>query len=543
MKNLIIKKSFNAIVLICTIMLFACEKKILEVGPYSSVPFATAFSSRPQIELSMNGVYDAAQSGFYAGGAIRGYPFGAAGIEQGDMRGEDMLNQATFFQITYEASYNTGTANNNYMFFTLYNLINKANQVIEGIKVATTNGVVTDVIAKQYEAEALFIRAWAHHELVINYARPYADATGSKDGIIYRDFAIYDVATTEKAKELKRETVAQNYTKILADLDAAETNLPATFTAGLVNSPGFVKTYRASKAAAIGLKMRIKMHKGDWAGVITEGNKLVPATAPYTSPIGGWKLMTTPEGPFAVNTSDESIFSIKNDATDNPGVNGALPQMLGTTALAARGLVRVGPIIWSDPAWLCSDLRRVNGSMVDISTSSNIITAVFSKKYRDITNSSDAAPQIRYAEVLLTLAEAEARVNGVTARSVDLLNAVRNRSVLGAADRFTIGSFPSKNSLISAILIERRIEFLAEGKRWGDIHRLALDPDFAPITGGGIPSKFGTGLSVNNLMNCAGGVTLTRSIAAIPYSNFRFIWPIPIDETNQNPNYTQNPQY
>jgi hypothetical protein len=168
--------------------------------------------------------------------------------------------------------------------------------------------------------------------------------------------------------------------------------------------------------------------------------------------------------------------------------------------------------------------------MVDISTSSNIITAVFSKKYRDITNSSDAAPQIRYAEVLLTLAEAEARVNGVTARSVDLLNAVRNRSVLGATDRFTIGSFPSKNSLISAILTERRIEFLAEGKRWGDIHRLALDPDFSPIAGG-ILLKWNR-LALTNLMNCAGGVG-ARSIAAIPYSNFRFIWPIPIDETNQ----------
>ena len=64
-------------------------KKTLEVAPYSSLTDATAFSSVDRVEAAVNGVYDAAQSGFYAGGAVRGYPFGAASVAQGDMRGED----------------------------------------------------------------------------------------------------------------------------------------------------------------------------------------------------------------------------------------------------------------------------------------------------------------------------------------------------------------------------------------------------------------------------------------------------------------------
>ena len=41
----------------------------------------------------------------------RGYPFGAANIEQGDMRGEDMVNVAAFFQVTYQGTYNSVAPN------------------------------------------------------------------------------------------------------------------------------------------------------------------------------------------------------------------------------------------------------------------------------------------------------------------------------------------------------------------------------------------------------------------------------------------------
>lgn len=526
-------------VLAAGVVLFSsCEKKVLDQQSFSQQSDESAFSTADACQLSMYGVYDACQSGFYLGGAVRGYPFGAANIAQSDMRGEDMMNQAAFYQITYEATYNNASPNNQYLFETIYSMVNKANLVIDGVRAAGSKSVITAATALQYEAECRFLRAFGHHELVINWAKPYADGNGSAMGIIYRDFAVKDATTAEAAKAIKRSTikVADNYASILADLDFAEANLPAT---PVTNTAGTaIKTYRASKAAAIALKMRVKMHKGDWAGVITEGNKLVPASAPYVSPIGGWTLMGTVDGAFANNTSNESIFSIKNDATDNPGVNGALPQMLGDPALGARGLVRVSPVIWSDPAWLCTDLRR---STLYRFTGS----AVYTVKYRDYATSSDAAPQIRYAEVLLTLAEAEARNaagTSVSARAVDLLNAVRNRAVTTPADQYTVASFANKNALIAAILMERRIEFLAEGKRFGDIHRLAVDPVFAPLAGGGIPSKVGSGGATAAMFNCA-GATFNRTVPALPYTNFRFLWPVPLSEVQQNANYDQNPGY
>lgn len=537
MINKYLKKAGFLGVFTSVFLLTSCEKKILDVTPFSSFTDATAFTSPERIALALNGAYDAAQSGFYAGGAVRGYPFGAANIEQGDMRGEDMLNQAAFYQITYEATYNDNTANNSFQFQTLYAMVNIANLTIEGVQGAVGKNVINSTLGTQYEAECRFLRALAHHELVTHFALPFTDGAGSKTGIIYRLFGINSDATVEAARALTRETVADNYTKILADLDFAETNLPATSA---------VKTFRATKAAAIALKMRVKMHKADWPGVIAEGNKLVPAgPGPYTSPIGGWKLTPTPGGPFVSPwQSDESIFSIKNDATDNPGVNGSLPNMLGNPSpppvgTSGRGLVRISPIIWNASFWLCDDLRR------STLLSSDGGNGRYSNKYKDVTTQSDAAPQIRYAEVLLMLAEAEARnAAGVSTRALDLLNAVRNRSLASPLTQaYTIASFPLKNNLIQEILNERRIEFLAEGKRWGDIHRLALDPVFAPIPGGGIPSKVGSGAATAAMFNCTAPPAFPRSVPTIPYSSHRFIWPIPIVEIQQNPNFTQNPGY
>jgi hypothetical protein len=283
----------------------------------------------------------------------------------------------------------------------------------------------------------------------------------------------------------------------------------------------------------------VKMHMGDWAGVITEGAKIVSGTTTFTSPINGYKLTPAPDGPFASNTSTENIFSIKTASTDNAGVNGGLAQMYGDPALGGRGLVRVSPIIWSDPDWKCDDSRRTSLYR----TAGTTVNAVYTTKYRDYTNLSDGVPQIRYAEVLLTLAEAQARTaTGVSSTAVDLLNAVRNRAVTNAAEQYTVASFATQDDLIKAILKERRIEFLAEGKRWGDISRLALDPKFAPVAGGGIPAKVGTGAATAAMFNCA-GATITKSLAAIPYSDNRFIWPVPLVEIQQNPNYDQNPGY
>jgi hypothetical protein len=525
------KKSIYILTTLLILLTAVSCKKNLDKSPFNAITDNDAYATADRCLLALNGVYDAAQSGSY-NGADRGYPFGAASFEQNDCRGEDVINIAAFYQITYQATYNPTTANNVGYWENLYALINKANVSITGFKAAGASGVITDAVATQYEAECRFLRAMAHHEGLVFFCRPYLDGNGNKEGIPYRDFAINSSTAVEEAKTISRGTVAEDYQKILADLDFAETNLPA------VSNP---VTIRASKAAAIALKMRVKLHMGDWAGVIAEGNKLVPAgSGPYTSPIGGWNLTTSPDGPFTNNNSKESIFSIRHDPLDNSGVNGALPTMYGPANLGARGLVAISPIIYNDPRWLCDDLRRSLLTISGANSNGASTFNYFTKKYTKYTTREDFAPHIRYAEVLLVLAEAEARqASDVSSRALDLLNAVRNRSLASPATQaYTLASFATKKDLISAILMERRIEFLCEGKRWHDIHRNAVDPDFST---GGIPAKYVNASQGASIYNCTGTINATQ--AAIPYSDFRFIWPIPGTEVIQNPIITQNPGY
>jgi starch-binding outer membrane protein, SusD/RagB family len=106
------------------------------------------------------------------------------------------------------------------------------------------------------------------------------------------------------------------------------------------------------------------------------------------------------------------------------------------------------------------------------------------------------------------LAEAEARVNGVNARAVDLLNAVRTRSK-GTA--YTAADFADGAALAAAILKERRIELMGEGLRSFDLMRLLL-----PIPGKG-------------------------NVGEVTPDNSDYIWPMPSGELAVNKLCQRNP--
>lgn len=531
-KRGIVLSSFAAV------LLTASCKKYTELNPINTPAQSVVFSTPAYVELAMAGVYNSASQGKYNGGSGRGYPFGAASIEQAEMRGEDMVNLATFYQITYETLIDPTTANNVNMWGNLYTLVNEANILIAGVQKAGSTGVITATAAIQYEAEARFLRALALHELTLDFCRPYVDNKGANPGVPYRTVAITDPAQVQDELKVPRGTVAEDYTKILADLDFAETNLPATSSVNSVT--------RATKGAAIALKTRVKLHMEDFAGVITEGAKLgTSATAaPYTSPIGNYKLTDSPDGPFLNNKSTESVFSIENSAAANGGVNGALPNMFGpativgqTTTFGARALVATSPNLYNAAFWVSSDTRR---SLLQVQANTSGAKYFYNFKYRDPTNATDYAPIIRYAEVLLNVAEAYARTTALSPNALSLLNAVRNRAV-ATADRYV--AFATGDALTQAILNERRVEFAGEGRRWPDITRLSQSA--FKVVGGGIPAKClvtdlkGDGTQYNIVTR----PVVTTSKAAIPYTDFHYIWPLPVDEVTRNPNVAQNPGY
>lgn len=505
------------------------EENVLQLEPFNQISEEAAFSTPSLIDLSVNGMYNAAQRGDY-NGAQRGYPFGAAFVQQGDNRAEDAVNTATFYLLTYTATYDPTTANNVFYWSDTYRLINRTNIIIEGVTGAVAAGIISQELGNDYIGQARFLRAAAHLELLFHFARPYNHtANASHPGVPYREISFTTAESLEAGLQQGRGTVAESYSKVIADLDAAEqllnTKAQRGGTAGIV---------RATKESAIAMKTRAYLHMRNWPMVITEGNKLA----------GIYTLTDSPNGPFLNGYNNtESVFSIEHTANNNPGVNAAL-----ASQYKRRRLVVISPIIWRNPSWLADDLRRKEAPSVDgVVDEAAIVYAAagglkITHKYKDDVNYTDPAPVIRYAEVLLNMAEAYAR-QGVAQLPDALahLNMVRNRSLASpATQQYILADLPTQAAMVQAVITERRIEFVCEGRRWPDVHRLQND-DLAPVAG--IPAKVAPAAPPAAAYALGTPYTGPYGVDMIPYSDFRFLWPFPQQEINNNPTLAaeQNP--
>lgn len=511
----------SLIIGVFTLAALSCsDNNLLDKTPFDKVPENEAFDSPENIELSVNGMYESAAMGKFSGSA-RGYVWGAAWVEQNDNRGEDVTNLEAFYRATYTNDYDAGSANNMYYWHDGYALINKANLVIEGVNEAKDEGIISDEEADDYIGQAKFLRAITHFELNKMYARPYEHSSDhSHPGVVLRDKPIDDEERLEQADEQGRSTVGEVYEHVLADLNDAEEQITGAHWSDILH---------VSSDAAVAFKTRVYLHMRDWENVVAEADKLD----------GTYELEEEPSGVFDDNVGNsESIFSIDQTTNANAGVNGALGSQYGR-----RELVAISPIIWNNEGWLEDDKRRKTvdidaGEDYNPEDSDGVFVRksedrLFTNKYRDHSTYEDKSPIIRYAEVLLNRAEAYARLDDADlSAALDDLNAVRDRALANPSSQsYTSSDLSSPKDLVQAVILERRIEFLMEGNRYSDIHRLQGD-DLAPIDG--IPAKVEDG-KPEGYDAASGNMPTNLSIGQRDYDNFKFIWPIPSTEMANNP--------
>jgi hypothetical protein len=451
----------------------------------------------------VNGIYSALKSGQMLAGRYMVYQ---------DVRGEEFLNatnNAVTAWLTWQFNL-TASANEVQGFWgACYTAINRCNVVIAGLSTAPISATLkTNLIA-----EARLCRATAYFMLMQLYARPYTDGTGSNLGVILKLNP-----ETGAGDNLQTRTTATNiYAQILIDLNAAEADLPAFYGSA---TPGTLNTTRAHKNTARAMKTRVYLNMGNWASVITEGNKLVPLIAPWNAPAGGVSNGLNPSlftvfGDPRVNppvrgtfTTNESIWSAPFTTLDVPGTQNGLGWYYnpGPNGGGEYELNLTGNGIAADPNW--------RSAALDARRAFNIVsgTRTFMRKFPFQAADADWSPIIRYAEVMLNTAEALARNaagTSVDARALAILTAIRQRS-----DPTHPGFTPAdKNALVALILNERRIELLGEGFRTSDIGR----------TGATFPAK---------------GV-----VSSVAPSTPQYIWPISIAELLVNTVCQQNPGY
>ncbi|WP_158825490.1 RagB/SusD family nutrient uptake outer membrane protein [Mucilaginibacter lacusdianchii] len=501
------KKKLLTIILGVGVVLSSCQKNLLtpenqtQVADADGQPFSTAGRIQSQVLALYAQGLRGNSSGFLSG-RYQIY---------NDVKAENWLNLSN----NGFTAYNTWSQNVTpttdeviNVWRQAYYAINSVNLFLEGMEATGKATLNNPVLAESYIGEAKFVRALSYYCLLQLYARPYTENNGTSPGLPLR----LTGNSSYENFDMVRSTVAQVYNQILKDLNEAEMQVPLAYTTAADN------TTRAHRNTIIALKTRVYLTMGRYADVITEANKMVGGTT-FTAAAGSGpagrvanalqsNIVNVFRAPY---TTTESIFSMPFVAgTENPGTQNQLAyyfyQNASTQGAAEYYLNPTG--VLADPNWKATDARKTGLLFTNASTGRVYIT-----KYNQPSPYPDWAPVMRYAEVLLNLAEARARTQGIDAQAIALLNAVRGRS--DASTVFTAANFADGTALINAILQERNIEFLGEGLRNIDLMRTQQT----------IPAK------------TSGNTVLVQAIAP---SDPRYIWPISNNELLYNKLITNN---
>jgi hypothetical protein len=465
-------------------LLSATGCSVLEQDPYTALTPDQAFSTADRISKTATGMYDGLQNAEFLGGRALIY---------GDTRSDD-TNASPYFSTI--ANPQSTLANDTYATNAWtggYRTIYAANYFLQGI--AANPGKASATLEAQYIGEAKYIRALAYFHLVNLYAQPYGFTTDASHlGIPIQLTAASDaVQAFDPSQGLARSTVKQVYDQIEKDLLEALTGLPETY------STGFDRTGRATKDAARTLLSRMYLYKADYTNAAKYSGEVITGAR--------HNLNASPITPFSAASfqTSESIFSVAMNNADNPNTNNALGQHYGS---ARRADITVTPYARIDSTQFRSKDRRRTLLLTSGATYPAATALVYTNKY--LNSSADYVPIHRYSEVLLNRAEALAQLaTGVSADAVTLLNQVRSRSVpsIPAYPAYTAVGFANKQSLIDAILFERRLELAFEGHRYYDLMRYK------------------------------------RNSSRFSYGDQRAIFPIPLVDTQQNSSLVQNPGY
>ncbi len=302
---------------------------------------------------------------------------------------------------------------------------------------------------------------------------------------------------------------------IFDDLSFAINNLPDSYSTSDLG--------RATKGAALGLKSRVHLYQKEYAQVISAVNAVTQLGYDLV-PMDEWPNQFLPEGE---NNESESIFEVQFTGNTGSGTgSGSLQSNAGIPGITGGGLYPTQNLVEAfeenDPrkAWtvLLPDTEFAGVVFSPGGQDSNFGQTGFARKKGVIPQANiggegdQNAVVIRYAEMLLNLAEAENELNGPTG-AYEPINKIRNR--VGLDD---LPEGLSQDEMRDAIKQERRVELAFEGHHYFDLLR------YGPID---------MQASMESVVNVPGHARY--------FDPKVMLWPVPQTEMDVNPNLTQNP--
>jgi starch-binding outer membrane protein, SusD/RagB family len=477
-------------ILLLVVVAAGCKKDYLTTKPSDAVAQQVALGTTASLSTALAGAYQTLFA-FSPGGSGRHDDFGQKSYDlANDLMGNDMVVHSSgygWFNGDYQYTEWQNPATNrrsDEAWFYYFNVIKQANTILKNVP--TASGAQTD--KDQIKGEALGLRAYGYFYL-INYFQQTYKGNENKPGVpITLDPSDVGGKT--------RGTVQQVYDQITADLTAAE---------ALLNGKTRTDKTHIDISVIRGFEARVALIKEDWANAATFANKarqgypLLTGSA-YTARTA-FSSISTPEWMWgSLITSDKSTiyasFFSHIDIT-NQGYAYLGTQKKITKALydqIASGDVRKA--VWTAPGSGTSPNPTYNQVKFQVPTPGN-----WAADYL----------YMRAAEMYLIEAEALARLGQDAGARTVLTTLIQTRY-----PAYTISNL-SGASLLSEILLQRRIELWGEGWSLLDIKRLKQ----------GLNRPTGTG---NH-----GSPSLDPSVYTLPDADPRFLMRIPQRELDSNP--------
>ena len=427
----------TSLILLLVCSLASCKKE-LAIEPEQSLSDQAVFTSKAGAQAALFGVYSTAQVLDV---------FGGLPLIIGDYQADNVLFVGSFPTLQEINEFTTLSTNVSIapIWQNHYRVILRANAIIDRVPGITESGF-TDAQKKGMIAEAKFMRALTYFQLVNLFAQPYNCSAGTNLGV--------PLVLKEFAGEIEfpaRSTVNEVHLQIKKDLEEALPDLPATY-------PGAADTRgRATKGAASGLLSRLHLYRAEWAMASTRANEVIAAAPTY---------VLASNYAFYDANSAEDVFTIQMTTTDNSRTgSGGLAGYHRPAAQGGRGDAPFSTELVQAYLQEAGDRRL---TISDSAVASDGPRRRFTLKYFDATTNADNTPIIRVTEMYLNRAEALAEVNGINQTSLDLMNTLRRRAGL---TEWTLTTFTTKETFITAILNERRKELAFEGHRRMDLLR------------------------------------------------------------------------
>lgn len=405
--------------------------------------------------------------------------------------------------------------------------------------------VITDTsLLKRYKAEARFLRAYQYVKLTSLYgAVP----------LVTKTLSIAD------ARLLKRDAIGTVYDFIDTELSAVATVLPSSYTA--------TNTGRATKGAALALKARADLYAGRYTDAATAAKAVIDSKVyslyPTYSKLFSYAAENNSEvvldKQFIASTYSNSVFSLlapysqKSSGSTYVPTKAGVDQYQTSTGLgigdAGSGYDANNPYANRDPrlgfsVFLNGDAlpdgttyrpAPASGTPDAVGNTYLASTTGFGiKKYinkEDLANPSNNGINIillRYAEVLLTYAEAKIEANAIDQTVYDAINEVRNKRTDVVLPSIASNLTPAQ--LRTIVRRERVTELAFEGLHLQDIRRWKTAATFVP------GAVYGITYSDNGTIKI-----IQVAVNRLFDPSKHYLWPVPQTERDQDAGLDQNP--